>query len=271
MKDIVIIPAYFRGEFLQLCMENLVKCPEIWDAEIRVYHDLKTDDTEKFDRELSEVETVVNHWRALLGAQFRSMLRTPHNYYGNSYNVLEAYTDALASEARHVYLIEDDIIVHPDFFKWHEEAQSQGCFCSIGGHCDRSLHPHFASLGVCWSRQNLTSIVAHAKTAYYERLLPYVMQTFPQSKMECHMVEQDGLISRIIERDNQKVIWADPAVCSHVGLWGYHRSIGPEAMVAAGLGNVSLEQKIANLRVALRSKEWIESVSSGQTDIDVLK
>ena len=270
MKDIVIIPAYFRGEFLHLCMENLVKCPEIWDAEIRVYHDFKVGDAEKFERELAEVETVVNHWRALLGKQFRSMLRKPTEYYGNTYNVLEAYKETLASEARYVYLVEDDIIVHPDFFKWHEAAQNEGTFCSIGGSCDRSIHPYFASLGVCWSRQNLASIVEHAVPAYYERQLPYIMQKFPQSKMECHMIEQDGMISRVIERDNQKVIWANPAVCSHVGLWGYHRSIGPDAMIAAGLANVSLEQKISNLRVALRSKEWIQSVSAGQTDIDVL-
>jgi hypothetical protein len=248
-----------------------VKCLEIWDAEIRLYHGLKPGDPEKFEREFAEVETVVNHWKALLGKQFRSMLRKPTEYYGNTYNVLEAYKEALASEARYVYLVEDDVIVHPDFFKWHEAAQTEGCFCSVGGNCDRNIHPYFASLGVCWSRQNLATVVEHAYPMYYERLLPYVMRTFPQSKMGCHMIEQDGLVSRIIERDNHKVLWADPAVCSHVGLWGYHRSIGPEAMIAAGLGNVSLEQKIANLRVALRNKEWIESVSEGQTDIDILK
>ena len=56
--------------------------------------------------------------------------RPPHQYPGNSYHVLMAYRDAYETDAEHVFLIEDDVLIHPEFFDWHRVMHAErelGC------------------------------------------------------------------------------------------------------------------------------------------------
>jgi len=55
-----------------------------------------------------------------------------------------------------------------------------------------------------------------------------VLKHFPTSKLICNQgtFEQDGLILRIMERENKLAAWPQVEKCRHLGWWGYNRQTG---------------------------------------------
>lgn len=289
MKDIIIIPSSWRPEFLYLCLESLAQCPEVSSKEIWIAEDHKPSD-DAFPDTMRETIWVVDFWKKVFGKRLIPKIRPVNTFLGNSYNVLAAYSAAYNTDAKFVYLIEDDILISKDFFKWHERAQRQNFFCSIAGACDKVAvvqsrppeiltyfaSPVFRSLGVCWKRENLEEIVKHNGPLYYsteQGMVDYLFNMFPNTKYKFNeMIEQDGLICRIMERDNKLAAWSVQNRALHIGLWGYHRSIGQKAMIEAGLHmDNTILQRVEILKKLLRDKEWINKVADFQTDIQLLQ
>jgi len=190
--------------------------------------------------------------------------------------VLAAYTKAYETDAKYIYLVEEDVFVTPDFFRWHEAVQSvEDYFCTIAGKTD--IHSivfdgdftggyfqseNFRSLGVCWKRENLKSVVKHAVFDYFHQPTSYLLKQFPDSKMGLGMLEQDGLIQRIVESTFQKTGWACVPRAYHVGVYGYHRGIGKENMFVG-----TLPERIEMIRKASSDSEWLKKVAGFQVDI----
>lgn len=277
-RDVILVPAYFRPEFLYLCLENIYNARGSENKDIWICHDRKFGDEEQFAGDLLEIEAVVEYWHRIFGNRLKPVMRPQTGYYGNSYNVLQAYRKAFQTDCKYVYLIEDDVLITPDFFEWHEKIQSSSVepFCTIAGSCDRNHYPsgaddpddyfnssEYASLGVCWKRENLESILVHANQDYYRTLGAYVVQHFPHSKMGLKMVEQDGLIQRIMEQQFKFATYAVNSKAFHVGVYGYHRSIGADNMISG-----TLPERTDFWRSAVSDKNWLEKVAGGfQTDI----
>lgn len=279
-RDIIIVTAYFRPEFLHTCLYNIYNCRESLNKDVWVYHDQKFDDCKKFPQEFVETEEVMAYWKRGFGNRFRAVMRPENGFYGNSYNVLGAYAKAYETDSEYVYLIEDDVFITPDFFKWHEAVQKEGdYFCTIAGQCDRNPDmtgqtaggyfesQQYASLGVGWKRENLRYVTEHNTIDYFHNPTPYIMKRFPSSTFGLWAMEQDGLIQRVMEEQLQKSAWAAIPKAYHVGLWGYHRSIGQFAMEEAGLLNLPLKKKIENLCKAVSDKTWLNRVADFQSDI----
>lgn len=151
MRDIIIIPTFKRPEYLALCLEKILAAKGARDLDIRVYHDMRFGTAPPLESKDLAI---------FAGARF--IRRDLHGHLGNMFNFLEAYKEAYAdTEARYVYLIEDDVLVEPDFFDWHEAIQARGqtrrmyvapsstepegdfnerrdYFCSVGWHCIRT-------------------------------------------------------------------------------------------------------------------------------------
>lgn len=280
MKDIVIITSFWRAEFLHLCLKSLYECPDSRNKEIWLIQDFKVGNG-SFGPIIEDLNKVAGYWKDKFGPNLILMVRPPNTFYGNSYNVLSAYNKAYKTDAKNVYLIEDDVLISPDFFKWHEAVQRDGdWFCTIAGRSlavrkpdvkytenDYFISHEYRSLGVCWPRHNLESIVKHYDPIYYatqQNMVDYVYSKFPNSAYGITMIEQDGLISRIMEEDDEYAAWAGVPRARHIGVWGYHRSIGVENM----LDHPSLESRIEGYRVALDDPKWVEQVAGFQTDID---
>lgn len=155
-------------------------------------------------------------------------------------NTLEAYKEACQTDAKFVYLIEDDVLVMPDFFKWHEAAQAEGDFmCSIAYRCHRNAavrkdiadpaaylisNQDYASIGVCWRREKLVSVVRHAKEEYYKDLSGYIKLNFPDNRFSDCFTEQDGLIMRVMGETHGNTIWSSFVPRAfHVGFASYNR------------------------------------------------
>ncbi len=287
-KDIVIVPSSWRPEFLYLTLEALAQCPEVSNKEIWIVEDHKpTDDA--FPETMQETVWVIEFWQKVFGKRLIPKIRPVNTFLGNSYNVLSAYNAAYNTDCKYVYLIEDDIIVAKDFFKWHEAIQwmvaqeELDWLCSIAGASDSVpptsdiayfLSDQYRSLGVCWPRKNLVTVIEHNGPLYYsteQGMVDYLFNMFPNTKYKFNeMIEQDGLICRIMERDNKLACWSVKNLAFHIGLWGYHRSIGQKEMIDAGFNtNNSIQDRIEILRRLLKDEEWINRVASFQTDIQL--
>ena len=274
MRDIVLVTTYFRPEYLWLCLQAIADADGGKDKEVWVAHDHHK--SESADPENLEIE---NHFKEVFAA-FRWIDRAPHTHAGNSYNCLELYKEAYKTDARFVYLVEDDILVEKDFFRWNEAVQSKGdYFCSVGWHCKRNPKyvlntdptayiestDDYVSWGVCWKREKLAWTEIHCCEAYYRDMVGYTSQKWPSYPKD-GFVEQDGLIQRMLAEPNALRVVAWPCLkrAYHVGISGYHRPGGHRF-----LGTLS--EKVQQLDRATKSGELVKLRKDyvANDDIDV--
>lgn len=278
MKEIVLVTTYNRPELLYLCLEHLAACPEIREKEIWVRYESRS----LADDYLRENRIVVGHFKEL-PLRFESC--RGHGYSGNSWNVLTAYKDALEAGAERIYLVEDDVLIQPDFFRWHAAMYRRDprLFCSIGWHClRRSDVPRgvddplgyftscedYASIGVCWPRQSLGYVTELCTSEYFENPVGFLRRRFPKSSLSLSFSEQDGLIMHVLEEVRAPVAWPAMRRCNHVGWWGYHRP-SAQRMIVSGAGPGALELRIAEAHRVVRSPKELAAYSGGMYGGDI--
>lgn len=238
-KDLLLITTYNRPDYLRVCLEYLQKADGIDSKDIWIF----VDRGKQLIREFYEV---VNDFPNLdISVHFRA----EHRYHGNSYNTLNAYVMAYEFGAKYgteyIYLVEDDVLVMPDFFRWHEAVHKmeKDIMCSVTYRCSRNAArdkkydndpeaylisgQDYASIGVCWKREKLEPIVSHAKTEYFADLQGYLKKHFPQNRFNDCFTEQDGLIMRIMGETHGNTAWPFVPRCYHVGVASYNRPRGP--------------------------------------------
>ncbi len=226
MKNIVLIPCHSRADFLNVNL-NLIEEANNSDKQIYLF---------LIDRGFDpEIIQVINKFKL-----DKSIHYTPkHNFRGNSYNLLEGYKFAYEKyqDSELVYMLEEDIFIGKDFFDFHERVQSQFesfCVSAVWCHVDNREFPnepasiyckeHYQSLGVSWRREYLKEVVKHANPKYYRNMLAYCVSQFPKSKYGRSFSEQDGLINRIREQQNNAgIIYPIIPRAFHAGAIGYNR------------------------------------------------
>lgn len=250
-RDIVLIPTFYRPEYLWLCLEKIHQATWGQEKEIWISHDRHLIDSQMTGRSVGDLGAdlrmmaeVINYWKPKFKGLLRYSERQPHSYVGNGFNFLELYKEAyLQIDARYIYLIEDDVHIADDFFRWHEAVQERGnYFCTIGWHCMRnetvrkSSDPNgivesgvdYTSIGVCWKREKLGAVVWHACEGYYKEVNYYLQKKFPHSPIPWgQWGEQAGLILRLVlDQGDRVTAWPVVRRCSHFGLHGPHRTAG---------------------------------------------
>lgn len=251
MKDIVLIPCFKRPEFLSVCLEYILK------AEFADQHTYVFLLDHGYDKTLHKV---INAFP--LEKQVRETPRTKYTLGKQSHNLLEGYKYACSITDGLVYLIEDDIMVANDFFKWHRLAQERINFCTIATANNNTKRDNgteldgyyvgtksdYQSLGVCWQSSVLKRhILLHANEYYYSNPVGYC-ERFTDSVIGKFFAEQDGLIRRIKERSNLPVLFASVPRAFHGGFIGYNRNRGKSI-------KGTLEQRIAFVRNVMESPE----------------
>ena len=256
--NILIIPTFRRPEMLFLCLEHVAACAESKDdLDIWVCVD-------EHQGQSANVALVRRVTEKFPGLRITIKQRTPHKYPGNSYNILTAYKEAFNTTAEYVLLVEDDVLIAPDFFRWHYAVQKQSdWFCSIAvknlrwkdapTHADPSAYysttNDYASLGVCFRRDKLAPIVAHANHGYFADMAGYLAKHFPPSK---EFTEQDGLIQRVLAQVKGLTVFPTVPRAQHVGWYGYHRGTGVRP-------DGTLEERVRQVRLVLNNPEHLRN------------
>lgn len=219
-SECVVITTYNRPELLQACTKRIRAIePEI---PLSIFPDRGT--AKRFD--VAKGNTQIN-------------FVPDHDYHGNTFNTMEALRWAYNEGWDRVYLIEDDVMVHPDFFDWHRaihnDEDHRDLFASMAWVFNRIapitndllFQPWYYSIGTCFTRKKLELIVEHSTPRYYEDMQGYIEKTFPKSNLNSPFgiqhFEQDGLIQRVLDVDHTFTVAPGIAKCSHVGFFGYNR------------------------------------------------
>ena len=249
MTDIVLIPAYMRPEYLTLCLEHLAAAEGSRDdKQYWICQDMRHEDENRYRMPLLWTKEVLDN----SPLPVRYIQRKPHGWNGNSYNTMEAYKEAINTDVRYVYLVEEDVLVTPDFFRWHEAVQAvePNTMCSIAYRCSRyreafthivdpaayfTTERDYASIGVCWKADRLARLASHCSPAYFADSSNYILRTFPNNRFSGDFCEQDGLIMRLMWEERAFTTWGYVPRCFHMGWYGYHRPNGrrPEGQLAA--------------------------------------
>jgi len=269
MNDLVIIPTFDRPEFLWACLENLYRNVRgaLTNKLYWITEDIHADKPKDFTTQWENMATLREAVR-MFGSSFRYLATQPHTTYGNSYNVLSALAEAAISEVNKVYLIEDDVLVTPDFFEWHEGVhRTFSPWASCAGRLNRSLNFHMN--GPEAIDENIKDLNAchESKTAYiswatcFSRIaIENIAGTANSFEYFRPGYEQDIMIQDHIRRHKLTTVWPYVPRAYHMGWYSYHRTGG---MKLYG----TLEEKVKALQAAVTKPAKLRSLA-GATEID---
>lgn len=231
-SDVCVIPCFDRPEFVMCCVEKILRCPESRDIRLL----FAVDDHNELHPH-AELDRAINMVSRPQDVVLRKA-RTP--WRGNSANVLDALRTAATFAEEFVFLIEDDVMVADDFFRWSYAVHRQEePFASVAVRNTNGGAPaacpndpgayylsgvDYSSLGVCLPLSSVEQIIQHAHQEYYANPIGYCEAVFPKSRLNRTHSEQDGLIRRIIERDGLHVAWPCVPRAFHCGFVGYNRA-----------------------------------------------
>ncbi len=266
MKDVVLIPAWRRPEFLWHCLANIKRAEGAADLHYIF----------RFDHGHSpELHEIIKDFP--FSHEVAVTRRVPYLVAKQSYSLLTGYAYAAAKTNALVFMIEEDVMVATDFFRWHYEAQAQNpdAFCTIavanpnrkvidtGGHDEyyRSS-ADYCSLGVCFRKDMLLQYVLPAVTErYYVNPIEFCARNFPNSPFGQAFAEQDGLIRRLQWRYEAlfPIVWPWQAKAYHAGLYGKNRGAGPSGTLAKRLQYVTdVIYSEEAMRSFAKHPEWFE-------------
>jgi hypothetical protein len=233
-KDVVLLPCWQRPEFLWHCIDNLSKADGIENI-----HVIFRPDT-GFAPDTLEVIRTQGQRLASFEIQYPSVC--PFQRAKQSANVLLGYLHAARKARQYVFLIEEDIMVARDFFRWHRDVHTQQpqLFCSIAAknhNRDVTVAPDvdayysstgdYCSWGVCMDRRVIQKLIApHMNIGYFRKPKRYLRRHFPTSAVPLAFAEQDGLIRRIQEVSQKLLVYPCVPRAYHAGFYGYHRTGG---------------------------------------------
>lgn len=225
MREVVLVTTYKRPEHLYCCLKRIrMSEPAI---PVAIFPDRCT---------ASDYETEVA-LRYFRNSHTQVHTVPDHDYHGNSYNTMEALRWAYNEGFDRVFYVEDDVMVHHDFFAWHRFQHDlwPRVFATMAWIFNRHapitddvmFQPWYYAIGICIARKKLELIIQHATPKYYADMPGYVEKTFPGSQLNTPFgiqhYEQDGLIQRVLDVDKTQTISPGITKCSHIGSFGYNR------------------------------------------------
>jgi hypothetical protein len=235
-KDVVVLPCWRRPEFLWHCLDNLTRAQDI--AELHIIFRPDTGFSP------DNLEVIASFSDRLPQYEIQYPQPSPYRRTKQSANVLLGCLRAAALSRRLVFMVEEDIMVARDFFRWHRavHAAVPQLFCSIAPkNPNRDLtlpagpdgyylsSGDYCSNGVCFDKRVLQTMIApHVNMSYLSSPKKYIRRHFPTSTIGLGFVEQDGLVRRIQEQSSHPIAWPCVPRAFHSGFYGYNRPSGIE-------------------------------------------
>jgi hypothetical protein len=268
-NDVVIIPTYDRPEYLWVCLEHLSKAHGIQNKKLWVCEDNHEGVEKHFTTQIEMLATIREAERLFGRDNVLYSGRPPHRYYGNSHNVMASFIDAYAcTPSAFVYLVEDDAMVLPDFFEWHEQAQTKfQPFVTCAGRINRSLNfPMNGPEAIDETVKDPTACVRSSKaymswsTCFSRESLKRLLLDRPDDADWKPGWEQDLYIQDFLKNSKSTSVWPFVPRAYHMGWYSYHRTAGMKF-------NGTLEDKVSALRKAIINPSKIKEMA-GLQEID---
>ncbi len=233
-RDIVLVPCWRRPEMLWHCIDNLCKADGVQSMHVVFRPDSGYD---------ADNIAVIHEFAGRLPSyEIQPTPQCPYRRAKLSANILLGYMQAAALTRRYVYLIEDDIMVGRDFFRWHAAVHSQreSLFCSIAvrnhNRCVQTpddpdgyylTSGDYCSWGVCFDRTVITGLIApHVNLDYLSHPKRYLRRHFADSRVSLGYVEQASLVRRIQEICARPIAYPATPRAFHAGFYGRNRPGG---------------------------------------------
>ena len=230
MKGIVLIPAFDRPAFLQICVDHILRADEA-DQYRYIFaldsgHDRKNYDVIK--------AFPLNH--AILERKTKII-----GIAKQSNNVLMGMKCALENcDGGTIHYIEDDVFIGKDYFTFTEEVlrRQPGVLCCVASMNVNDNDPVTDDLNAYYVKQTnqyqgigaafnsdvyRRYVLPHICTEYVTNPRGYCATMFPLATLGLEFCEQDGLMRRIIQQNNLEVAFCHVPRCFHGGFFGYHR------------------------------------------------
>ena len=196
---------------LALTLEKLSETPEADKLDVRIFLDHSP------DKKLEETEFVRDKYFP------QAEIFRAHTHViapSGTWNILSALKNGYESGAKYIFLVEEDVLVKPNFFQRHYEMQESGdYFVTSGRRCGRMPIDFFSNPGSAYRREKLGLVVEHVRMEYFADLPGYLNKHFP--RMDDAGILDDGLIRRVMRSVHGKALCADPRICSHIGMHYY--------------------------------------------------
>lgn len=229
--DILLIPCWARPELLYHTLDNLVNT-----GDLSTVHIVFKPDT----AHSAEIYKVVDLFKDHLPSyEFKAATPSKNKATKQSQNVLEGYIYAASLTDGLVFMVEEDVMVGEDFFRYHRALHDQqpDLFCSLSTrNHNRAVTTEddpaayylstgdYCSLGVCFKASVIREHIApHVNSSYLADPIGYCEATFPNSEIGRSMVEQDGLIRRIQMSIGLPTAYPHAPRAYHAGYYGYNR------------------------------------------------
>jgi len=270
MKDIVLVPCYERNEYTRLCLEYLSRARGIEYNLVVLCVDAHDGDGGINAGQMHNLQ-----YGNDLFEDFLVHIHAPHNTYGNSKNIVDSLKMAYDAGAQRIFLVEDDIMVAPDIFEWHEAVLEQADpFVSCATALNKSAHFQINGPQAMDERCQ--------DTAAYKRLLgPYsshaaafkrenlgllltMIEKYPVEWAQGY--EQDIYIQRLmgsLSFPNRGSAWPYVPRAYNVGWRSYHINTGMQF-------NGTLEEKVRALEATIKDPVRLRDMSANNAAVTPL-
>jgi hypothetical protein len=214
LTSVIAIPTANRPELLALTLEKLASATG--RPEVHIYADNVS------EPRLREIEIV----RDLYLPEAFIFNAAPHiKAPSGCWNILNAIKSA-ARWAENVYLVEEDVLVYPNFFEWHECLDADHNQLPVAS-CGRR-HPDirwqyrhlYTNPGSLLRRPLLDRLIPHICDAYFEDPRGYLDRTFGPWHEITHL--DDGLIRNVMRQNGWLPVYPLQPVCAHIGFRAYN-------------------------------------------------
>lgn len=231
MTDTLLIPCFSRPEFLWHCLDNLVKTGDLHTVHVIIKPDYG---------HAHGILDVVREYADRMPSY--EVLKTPaplHKTSKQSKNLLDGYQYAAQKSDQLVFMVEEDVMVSRDFFRYHRSLHDQqpGLFASLSTrNHNRTVTVEtdpaayylstgdYCSLGVCMRKEVIDLIAPHNNHLYHRDPVKYCLHNWPNSTIGRAYSEQDGLIRRIQTESGMPTAYPHVPRAFHAGYYGYNRS-----------------------------------------------
>ncbi len=263
----VLIPAWRRPEMLWHCLQNIRRAEGAAEHHYILLFDYG------HSPELHQVAKDFPFSHEVVQQR-----QVKYRVAKQSYNLLNGY--AIAAQKANgglVIMVEDDVMVATDFFRYHHQVHEQqpDLFCSLAvANPNRIIqdigeaHEYYlgnfdyCSLGVAFKSDTLThDVLPWVKEAYYIDPIKYVSDTFKGCPLSTNYAEQDGLIRRVqwSMGPARPIAYPYQAKAYHAGFYGKNRGAGPAGPLASCIkivGDIIYSDQA--MRTFAKHPEWYE-------------